>query len=440
MPRLLGDFCNNIQCTRFGNRGPLTDRFDNKRKSMTTERTLLSCVMLLVFCTTSLADETRNFFVAPITTELHRTTVSSSADAYAIVNCNPLIVEGDLDLTVLDEDEFLLALQAATATPNHLILVCRYQFPADLDTPLRTRLNKRLKELCASAGFQKVSLSETRTSADWKDAYHRADDFDQPEDALEPLVENAHVRVFPVRTRLSKLVHGEADCIVEVIHPIDGRMSEIPFDLKSAIRQAVQATDLTEKQSLIFKLSSTAAGREKVEVLFDFRAAPKIPETESIELRRIFEANAGKYKPSPALQLAQELGFQEILYTHSPGGGAPETLVGAKAPNFKLTRLNGARLRCRPTSIDYVLGTRVRSLPTGGSSFVSTAREIRAGILDHCSQWVQRRTRRGCQICQGRESNSPNRTAGQVNFGRPLSRGCVSDDLLGRSQRNGYRL
>ena len=319
---------------------------------MTTERTLLSCVMLLVFCTTSLADETRNFFVAPITTELHRTTVSSSADAYAIVNCNPLIVEGDLDLTVLDEDEFLLALQAATATPNHLILVCRYQFPADLDTPLRTRLNKRLKELCASAGFQKVSLSETRTSADWKDAYHRADDFDQPEDALEPLVENAHVRVFPVRTRLSKLVHGEADCIVEVIHPIDGRMSEIPFDLKSAIRQAVQATDLTEKQSLIFKLSSTAAGREKVEVLFDFRAAPKIPETESIELRRIFEANAGKYKPSPALQLAQELGFQEILYTHSPGGGAPETLVGAKAPNFKLTRLNGDPLDLH----DFVVG------------------------------------------------------------------------------------
>ncbi|WP_442511936.1 TlpA family protein disulfide reductase [Novipirellula sp. SH528] len=319
---------------------------------MTSERTLLSCLMLLVICTASRADETRNFFVAPITTELHRTTVSSSADAYAIVNCNSLIVEGDLDLSALDEDAFLLALRAATATPKHLILVCRYQFPADLDTPLRTRLNKRLKELCASAGYQNVSLSETRTSADWKDAYHRADNFDQPEDPQEPLVENAHVRVFPVRTRLSKLVHGEADCIVEVIHPIDGRTSEFPSDLESAICQAVQATDLTEKQSMMFKLSSTTAGREKVEVLFDARSAPKIPETESIEIRRIFEANAAEYKPSPALLLAQELGFQKILYTHSPGGGAPETLVGAKAPNFKLTRLNGDPLDLH----DFVLG------------------------------------------------------------------------------------
>ncbi|WP_160167316.1 TlpA family protein disulfide reductase [Rhodopirellula sp. SWK7] len=304
-------------------------------------RILIGIALLTIFVSETRADESQNYFVAPISTELHRATVSFSVDTYAIVNCNALIADDALHLSKLDTHGFVSALSNVTADRDSLLLVCRYQFPANVETELRNRLNQRLKELCASAGYENVRISETRTSADWLDTFQRAEAFNQPAEAREPLFENEYVRVFPVRTQLSKLVHGEADCIVEVVHPIDGRMEEISPGLEASIRQAVQQAQVIEKHTLKFKLSSTTAGRARVESLFDARSPPEIPETSSAALQKVFEARAAQYKPSPALTLARDLGFQNITYSHSPGGGAPETLVGAEAPNFNLDRLNG---------------------------------------------------------------------------------------------------
>lgn len=305
---------------------------------------LIGIALLMVFASGSRADGVRNYFVAPISTELHRGTVSSSADTYAIINCNALITDGDLDLTTLDKDGFLSALSNVTAGRGPLLLVCRYQLTANFEAQLRNRLNQRLKNLCSAAGYEKITVSEKITSADWKVAYQCACTFNQADEAREPSIENEHVRVFPVRTQLSKLVHGEVDCIVEIFHPVDGRMKEISSDLESSIRLAVQQAQLTEKQTMKFKLSSTTSGRKKVESLFNVRSPPEIPETTNAELLKYFEALAAEYKPSPALVLAQDLGFQKIAFTHTPGGGAPETLVGTEAPNFKLARLNGDQL------------------------------------------------------------------------------------------------
>ena len=307
-------------------------------------QTLIGIALMTLFTSASWADDLRNYFVAPIETDLHRATVSSSADAYVVVNCNALIVDDALDLSALDKDDFAAALSNATDSRGSLLLVCRYQSPVNFEKQLRSQLKRRLKALCASIGYEKVRASEVTTSADWKGTYQLAVAFDQPDNAQEPLIENEHVRVFPVRTQLSKFLHGKADCLVEVVQPIDGRVSAISADLKSSIRKAVQQAELTEKQTLLFKLSSTTAGREKLESLFNSRSKPIIPKTDNAELRKLFEANAAGFRPSAALMLAQGLGFQNILYSHSPDGGAPEKLVGAKAPNFNLTRLNGDQL------------------------------------------------------------------------------------------------
>ncbi|MGI9427502.1 MAG: hypothetical protein ACR2NM_02510, partial [Bythopirellula sp.] len=184
--------------------------------------------------------------MAAISTELHRATLSSNADTYAVVNCNPLVGDGEPDLSTLDEDGFIAELTDVTPQRSHLLLVCRYQFPTDADKALRKRINERLRELSASVGYRKTTVSEVRTSADWKGDYQRASQFDQPAEAQEPLVENEYVRVFPVRTRLSSFVHGDASCIVEIIRPIDGRMKKISSDLAWSIRRAVQGARLTE--------------------------------------------------------------------------------------------------------------------------------------------------------------------------------------------------
>ncbi len=216
--------------------------------------------------------------------------------------------------------------------------------PANGQVELRKRINQYLKDLCLSAGYEHVEVSETTTSVDWKDTYPRADGFNQPDDAHETLIENEHVRVFPIRTQLSKFVHGDAGCIVEILHPVDGRMTEISAELESSIRQAVQQAQITDKHMMKFKLTSTTAGGKTVESLFDARSAPKVPETNDSNLLKFFEEQAAEYKRSPALKLAQELGFRKIAYSHSPGGGAPETLVGLDAPYFELDLLNGDQI------------------------------------------------------------------------------------------------
>lgn len=68
------------------------------------------------------------------------------------------------------------------------------------------------------------------------------------------------------------------------------------------------------------------------------------------------------------MELALELGFEGILYSHDPSGGAPEELIGQPAPNFALLTLDGKVLelhesiRGRPGSAGDVLGRRVWTL------------------------------------------------------------------------------
>lgn len=307
-------------------------------------RALIGIALLIAFASSSLADDLPNFFVAPLSTELHHATVSSNADVYAIVNCNALLDDDDLDLSALRADDFVSALSKATASRGQLLLICRYHLPTNAERKRRNQLRQRVKELCSSAGYSNVRVSETSTSAEWKNVLERAEVFHQPNDADEPLIENDHVRVFPIRTKLSRFIHGEADCIVEVVHPVDGRMKEISSELEESIRQAVQQAQLTKKHTMKFILSSTSAGRDRVESLFDARSAPKIPDIDNADLRKFFEDQAAKYKPSPAMKLALDLGFQEIVYSHSPGGGAPETLIDVETPNFRLDRLHGDEL------------------------------------------------------------------------------------------------
>lgn len=312
------------------------------------KRRLVLVVFSAMTCVSAFAQDTKNFFVAPISTDLQRAIISSSADTYAIANCNPFVVDGSVELSALDREAFVTNLADALPNRQHLFLVCRYQLPANIDAKLRKQIQAQLSAICRIAGYEKVSLSETMTSRQWQQTLDAAASFDEPFEATESLVEDEHVRVFPVRTRLSKFVLGDTDCIVEINRPIDGRVTEISSQLKSSISENVQSIALARKQNLLFKLSSTSAGRHMVEKLFDPRLAPVLPSTDDPALLEVFksefESQIAAYKPSPALALALELGFKSINFSHSPGGGAPEALIGKEAPNFKLTRLNGEPL------------------------------------------------------------------------------------------------
>ncbi len=251
------------------------------------------------------------------------------------MNCSPLIVDGQVDLKPLNADRFVLALTEAASKHGQLDLNCRYETTGDKnESSLRIQVMQSLKDLGKAAGFTTISASETSTSVPWSESIKVMGGPGRDKTQDEQVIENDEVRVFPICTPLSKFLYSDTDCIVEIFHPIDGRTAELSDRLKRFIREAVEQTKVESKNRLQFRVMSTEAGNERVEKLFSSRAAPEVPANADGHCGIFFESQRRNYRPSPALLLAQELGFREIGYSHSPGGGAPEKLIGLRVPTF----------------------------------------------------------------------------------------------------------
>jgi thiol-disulfide isomerase/thioredoxin len=292
------------------------------------------------------ADEQRIYFVAPIKTEVHRAVISDEAHAYAVVNCSPLVREEKVDLTPLNEPQFKDDLKKlATGDRSQLKLVLRYKLGAEGTEVAQEAIQTQLTDIARTAGFQEVTSSAMFTSATWESVYEPVRDFKETQPDRERIVDDELIRAYPLRTKLSKMVVGNAEVVIEIKRPFDGRQQEISKPLRESIRRAVAAMDLpAQKGKLLFQLSSTAAGEDLIGKLFHFQQPIKIPADASPALRKVLTAEAAKQQRSEAFALALELGFDSIGYTHSPGGGAPEALLGRPAPSFELTTLDGQEL------------------------------------------------------------------------------------------------
>ena len=294
-------------------------------------------------------DEQPNYFVAPIKTEVHRAVISEEASAYAIVNCSALVHEDKVDLAALNESQFKNDLKKlATGDAPQLKLVLRYKLGAEGTEVTQEAIRTRLSNIAESAGFEEVRPSAVFTSATWESAYEPVRDFKETQADHERIVEDELIRAYPLRTKLSKMVVTNADVVVEIKRPFDGRHQDIPQPLRTSIKKAIAAMDLPAKKGkLQFQFSSTEAGEKLVQRLFHFQQSIKIPDDASPALRKILSEEAARQKRSQGFELAIELGFDSIGYTHTPGGGAPEALLGRPAPNFELITLDGKELELR---------------------------------------------------------------------------------------------
>jgi thiol-disulfide isomerase/thioredoxin len=294
--------------------------------------------------------ESSNFFVAPIKTDVHRALVSEQASAYAVVNGSVLVKDAMVDLAPLNEAQFAGALKKlGDRKPSHLKLLLRYKLGAEGTDAIRTSIRTRLEEICRSAGFQTVSASESFTSAPWHELSSTIGKLDENEDTREQIVEDEFIRAYPLRTRLSKLVVGNADFVVEIKQPFDGRQQDISGPLRASIKRAVQLLDFGPKKGkLQFRVSSTSAGEKWIEKLFSGQRPLTIPpNVTNPAIIDLLKKEAANFKPSQGMELAQELGFDGITFSHSPSGGAPEKLIGLPAPDFSLPTLAGDKLDLR---------------------------------------------------------------------------------------------
>ncbi len=299
--------------------------------------------------------ESRNFFLAAIQTEVHRRIVTEGASAYGIVNCNALASEAELQSGAWGEAEFRDELKRIeSADPSCLTLQLRYQLPDGVSDITKDLVKVKLKDLGRECGFQKVNTTEDFTTWKWKHFAAGIPDLVETEGACEPIVEDDLIRAYPLRTRLSWLVLGYADCIVEIKRRFNGGRRELSRPLQASIRHAIESLALgSPKGILLYKASGNGEGARVFRELFNSDRPVSIPSdvTDPAILAEYADKSA-KYKPSSGM-LSMELGFDEFRSSFTTGGedsgsnGAPERLVGKPAPNFTLETLQGEDLELR---------------------------------------------------------------------------------------------
>lgn len=329
-------------------------------------RVLFALAVSLAIATRANSDEPVeivNYFVAPVVTDVHRLFVGADVAAYAMVHASDLIVDGTPDLRRLDAIKLKDDLHAlALAHSGNLKLVVRYTLSGepDISAEAKREILNALEVIGRAAGFENVRATETSTTAAWDEAFARVYEFDEPAETSEPVVDSELVRTYPVRTRLSKMEFGSADCVVEIKRAFDGREQELSEELQAAIKQAVTAMNLPEKKGVLqYRVLTTTAGEPVVEKLFQNRTRRRIPANIEGAVREILKKEAAEFVPAAGQALATALGFDSMHYTHTPCGGAPEKLVGQKAPDFKLQTIDGeelalgAHLNGRPALVTF---------------------------------------------------------------------------------------
>ena len=288
-------------------------------------RLVLTITSLLLLGSAHLnADEpAAGFLVRPVITDFQRSRLSNQPSVVAIVNPNAFLDGENIPDTSPAATQLKGGLNsAAKKSGKHLHLLISWQgFTTQDNQSLTKNVEAAFRAWAREAGFEKVDVYTQWTSVVWADQMR--DILAKPDAgdaAVEPVILTSQLRVSPIKTHLSRFLAGNTDCLVDLRRPIDGRMDDLPESLKGAIIESVRQAEPTGNEMLQFHVTSTEAGRRVIERAFD-----------------------STRDSSTLNQLRRDLGFKQATYSHTPCGGAPETLVSQPAPDFTLEPLEGEK-------------------------------------------------------------------------------------------------
>jgi thiol-disulfide isomerase/thioredoxin len=280
----------------------------------------------------------KNYVLFAIKTDLQRYLLfQTSADAWVQFDVAECVHDKQFDLQRTDIEGFRQALaklvqQIGKADPS-LQLNFRYTFDS-LGSDQTKLLESAVTTICRQAGFAKVDTSMNGEGEPWNERVANFTRLADDAPATESPVDDELVRVYPVRTTLSRflLQHSDEDCMIKLAEPIDGRFTELSPATRQSIGRLIEKLDLRQKRRLMFRCHATTAGQES--------------------LQRYFRRRDGN--PSPGDSFVKQLGFQASNYTISPASVSPEGLLGKRAPDFTLDALVGG-----PIHLDDMIRGRV---------------------------------------------------------------------------------
>ncbi len=271
----------------------------------------------------------KNYVLFSVKTDLQRYVLqSSAAGAYLEVNGDGVLVDGKFSPEEFGVESFVADLRAFRERNDVEPVVKLYIRFADLTATAEQRRTAaaEVKAACLKAGFVKVSAGTRFGGKPWEDKVAPLGSSRSQRDAAESAIDREPVRIFPVRTELSRFLLGnDVTCVVQLRQPIDGRFQDITKSVRQTIVQSVASLALPPKGVIVFHCLTTTAGRKPLERFF------------------------GYGESSPGNIFAREMGFRSSLWSTTTMGVAPEDLLGKQAPDFTLQSLGGGEINLRST-------------------------------------------------------------------------------------------
>jgi len=160
----------------------------------------------------------------------------------------------------------------------------------------------------------------------WQDKLAPFSGLTDDANAVESPLENQFVRVYPVRTTLSRFALGKADCDCYMVlrQPIERNFKDFPLETRLAMSQLLAQLNLARRDHLVMYCMTTTPGQATAQ--------------------RYFQRGGAKWESS-ADRFAKKLGFRSCDYVMCPMNVSPEALLGKPAPDFTLDSLTGGPIR-----------------------------------------------------------------------------------------------
>ena len=199
---------------------------------------------------TSVSDGSHLVF--PITTELQRKLVQPGtgsdpkhAKAYVLINGTGVVANnGKVDDNALDLDALRKAL-APYAEPKDGVVVVSLVYRLKGSAELWATIQAFGKD----AGFRHAKVSNTYMGQDfdWEKHIARINEKVSGADSEETPTGNDIVRVYPIQTILSRYLTSNADCVVDVLQPVEKETDSIESRIREAVLTEVTKAKIQKK-------------------------------------------------------------------------------------------------------------------------------------------------------------------------------------------------
>lgn len=226
-----------------------------------------------------------NHLVFPVSTDLQRTLLGRpgeslrDAKAYVLIN-GTAVMSGDGMIDAKALDLAAIREQLATLVDREKGVVC---FNVCYNLPSRDREEEFLRLILQgfgrNSGFRdtKVSNSYMSEAFNWDKEIAAVNEKSTAPDADETAIENDVVRVYPVRTTLSRYLTSNADCVVEILQPV-GAAGLTPA-MREAIQQIAPKANVRTKRVIQFRIWSQQEGRQAVDEFVSMGGAKELAES-----------------------------------------------------------------------------------------------------------------------------------------------------------------